>query len=184
MEFTIKGALLKKATINEDGVKVGKKVINMNDITEVKYQMATVTLQGFLTFCTETEGKNIKSLNDVSINKNSIMFYRKQNENVINLLSFFDEKGIKLTNIIEAQKQQKIEAKKTFKAKAEELDRMDILYCPKCHSQNVVYQNNKLSVGRAVVGDALYGDKGAILGGLTGKKGILKCLKCGHTWDI
>lgn len=55
--------------------------------------------------------------------------------------------------------------------------------CPKCHSTSISYQN-KVSVGRAAVGGALAGPTGAVLGGLTGKKGYAVCLNCGKRWKI
>lgn len=74
--------------------------------------------------------------------------------------------------------------KKEEKAKLKELDNQGIPYCPKCHSTHVQFIVKKLSVGRAVVGGAIAGPTGAILGGLSSKKGKLKCLKCGHSWKI
>lgn len=55
--------------------------------------------------------------------------------------------------------------------------------CPKCHSTSISYQD-KISVGRAVVGGTVAGGTGAVLGGLTGKKGYAVCLKCGKRWKI
>lgn len=55
--------------------------------------------------------------------------------------------------------------------------------CPKCHSTSISYQD-KISVGRAVVGGTVAGGTGAVLGGLTGKKGYAVCLNCGKRWKI
>ena len=55
-------------------------------------------------------------------------------------------------------------------------------YCPKCGSTSITYVDKKLSIGRALVGDILAGSTGAILGGLSSKKGYAKCLNCGHKW--
>ena len=78
------------------------------------------------------------------------------------------------------------------KAKLEEKEHINKLkkehipYCPKCHSTSLQYleHRKRLSLGRAVVGGAVAGDVGAVLGGLTSKKykGKIKCLNCGHTW--
>lgn len=56
--------------------------------------------------------------------------------------------------------------------------------CPKCHSTSISYDTKKFSFGRALVGDALAGPTGAILGGLSSKKGYAVCLKCGKRWKI
>lgn len=56
--------------------------------------------------------------------------------------------------------------------------------CPKCGSTCISYQNKKLSLGRAVIGDAVAGPVGAVLGGLSSRKGYAVCLKCGKQWKI
>lgn len=70
------------------------------------------------------------------------------------------------------------------KDRIEQLKRDHIPYCPKCKSTPLTYTNKKLSVGRAVTGKMLFGSDGAILGGLTSKKGYVKCLNCGHQWKL
>lgn len=59
-----------------------------------------------------------------------------------------------------------------------------VVKCPKCGSTSISYDTKKLSFGRALVGDALAGASGAILGGLSSKKGYAVCLKCGKRWRI
>lgn len=56
--------------------------------------------------------------------------------------------------------------------------------CPKCHSTSISYDTKKLSVGRAIVGNAVAGPTGAIIGGLSSKKGYAVCLNCGKRWKI
>lgn len=56
--------------------------------------------------------------------------------------------------------------------------------CPRCHSTSISYDTKKLSLGRAAVGGALAGPAGAVLGGVTSKKGYAVCLKCGKRWKI
>lgn len=56
--------------------------------------------------------------------------------------------------------------------------------CPKCHSTSISYDSKKVSVGRAIVGNAVAGPTGAIIGGLSGKKGYAVCLNCGKRWKI
>lgn len=56
--------------------------------------------------------------------------------------------------------------------------------CPKCNSTSLSYDSKKVSVGRAIVGNAVAGPTGAIIGGLSGKKGYAVCLNCGKRWKI
>lgn len=56
-------------------------------------------------------------------------------------------------------------------------------HCPKCHSTSISYQD-KISYGRAAAGGLLAGPAGAVLGGLTGKKGYAVCLNCGKRWKV
>ena len=56
--------------------------------------------------------------------------------------------------------------------------------CPKCKSTSISYDTKKLSIGRALVGDAVAGPVGAVLGGLTSNKGYCVCLNCGKRWKI
>lgn len=68
--------------------------------------------------------------------------------------------------------------------KISEYKKQGIPYCPKCLSTSVQYTNKKLSIGRAMVGNKVFGEAGAIMGGLTSKKGYLICLNCGNRWKI
>lgn len=59
-----------------------------------------------------------------------------------------------------------------------------IAKCPKCHSTSIAYDTKKLSVGRAIVGNAVAGAPGAVLGGLSSNKGYAVCLNCGKRWKV
>lgn len=74
--------------------------------------------------------------------------------------------------------------KKYQKDRVAQLKRDKIPFCPKCKSTSLTYQNKKLSVGRAFTGKFLFGEEGAVLGGLTSKKGYVVCLNCGHKWKL
>lgn len=56
--------------------------------------------------------------------------------------------------------------------------------CPRCGSTSLSYDTKKLSIGRALVGDAIAGAPGAVLGGLSSKKGYAVCLNCGKKWKV
>ncbi len=58
-----------------------------------------------------------------------------------------------------------------------------VVRCPKCRSTSIGYQD-KVSVGRAAMGGMIAGPAGAVLGGLTGKKGYAVCLNCGKRWKV
>lgn len=66
------------------------------------------------------------------------------------------------------------------KERITDLKKQGIPYCPKCHSTSLTTTNKKLSVGRALVGGALIGGTGVVLGGLTSKKVELLCMNCGY----
>lgn len=56
--------------------------------------------------------------------------------------------------------------------------------CPHCGSTSISYDTKKLSIGRALVGYAIAREPGAIMGGLSSKKGYAVCLNCGKRWKI
>lgn len=77
-----------------------------------------------------------------------------------------------------------ITKKGQIKEKVKENKANGIACCPKCGSTSISYSTQKLSVGRAIIGGAAFGGAGAVLGGLSSKKGVVKCLNCGHSWKI
>lgn len=80
---------------------------------------------------------------------------------------------------------EKLKAEKQMEnERIEQLKKDKIPFCPKCHSTSLTYVDKKLSIGRAIVGGAIIGQTGALLGGLSSKKGKVKCLNCGNTWKI
>lgn len=86
--------------------------------------------------------------------------------------------------ILSEQAIQKQKEEKYERERVSQLKREHIPYCPKCHSTSLTYQNKKLSVGRAVVGGVIMGPIGTAVGGVTSKKGYVKCLNCGHKWKL
>ncbi|EPY2274500.1 hypothetical protein ACXAUS_003399 [Clostridium sporogenes] len=168
MNIEIKG-IFKKAIITDNNIKVGRLEIENNEITEIKYQLATWKDQGFITFCTEKGGQKVKSLNDATLNKNSIMFYKGSNEKVEEVLKFFSGK-VTLTEITEIKKENQNKPKPTTKAQND-----DVVCCPKCGSTQITANKKGFSVGKAV----LLGG----IGGFIGKNKIeITCLKCGYSW--
>lgn len=85
----------------------------------------------------------------------------------------------------EKEKLIRIEKKEKFFDWCEEYSsKANTVRCPKCHSTSISYDTKKLSVGRAIVGNAVAGAPGAVLGGLSSKKGYAVCLNCGKRWKI
>lgn len=89
----------------------------------------------------------------------------------------------------EEKRQEKKAEKQYQKDRLEDLKRDKITFCPKCHSTNLTFNRKRLSVGRTAVGGGLglmlgpvAAVGGAMMGGLTSKKGKLKCLNCGKEW--
>ena len=77
-----------------------------------------------------------------------------------------------------------ITKKGQIKEKVKENKSNGIACCPKCGSASISYSTKKLSIGRALLGGATLGATGAIIGGLSSKQGIVKCLSCGYSWKI
>jgi ribosomal protein S27E len=103
----------------------------------------------------------------------------------------FKEEAAKQAKITEQKKQNKKAEKQYQQERLEQLKRDHIPYCPKCKSTQITYVNKKLSLGRAITGGVVgslinpaAGGAGAVLGGLTSKKGKVKCLNCGHEWKL
>lgn len=93
----------------------------------------------------------------------------------------------------EAEKayQKKVEEKQYQKDRLKQLKRDHVPYCPRCKSTNITFMRKRFSLGRTVVGGAvgslfspLGSAAGAVLGGMTGRKGKVKCLNCGKGWKI
>ncbi len=67
-------------------------------------------------------------------------------------------------------------------------DKANPTVCPKCGSRNseVLGSTNRVSLGRAVVGNAIAGVPGAMVGAMTGKKQRHEfiCRDCGHRWIV
>lgn len=89
----------------------------------------------------------------------------------------------------ETKRKEKKDDKQYQKDRLAELKRDKVPHCPKCHSTNITFNRKKLSVGRTAVGGVtgmLLGPVaavgGAMLGGMTSKKGKVKCLNCGKDW--
>ena len=91
------------------------------------------------------------------------------------------DKEIEENKRMEEIQEQKLQ-KKVLEQQASVLRNM--AKCPRCGSTSISYDTKKLSVGRAIVGDAVAGPTGAILGGLSSKKGYGVCLKCGKRWKL
>jgi hypothetical protein len=91
----------------------------------------------------------------------------------------------------EMKRQEKQEEKQYQKDRLAQLKKEHVPYCPKCHSTNITFVRKKLSLGRTVVGgvvgsliNPIAGGAGAVLGGLSSKKGKAKCLNCGKEWKL
>lgn len=91
------------------------------------------------------------------------------------------EKEIEENKRMDEIRQEKLQ-KKVLEQQASVLRNM--AKCPRCGSTSISYDTKKLSLGRALVGDAIAGRTGAVLGGLSSKKGYGVCLKCGKRWKL
>ena len=91
------------------------------------------------------------------------------------------EKEIEENKRMDEIRQEKLQ-KKVLEQQASVLRNM--AKCPRCGSTSLSYDTKKLSIGRALVGDAIAGAPGAVLGGLSSKKGYAICLNCGKKWKV
>lgn len=89
----------------------------------------------------------------------------------------------------EARRQEKLNEKQYQKDRLKQLKRDHVPFCPRCHSTNITFVKKGISLGRTAVGGAVgslfnpvASAAGAVLGGLTGGKGKVKCLNCGKEW--
>lgn len=119
----------------------------------------------------------------------SIMFYPKSQDDVHLLQQVFSDKFSALKKsereYLERYKKEEAERKAARKA-AKARKRYEALQikCPKCGSTSWTYVPKRLSIGRAVIGNFFAGDIGAVLGGLSSKKGNAVCLHCGKRWKL
>lgn len=143
----------------------------------------------------ELEIKNfyIDEINEVDVQKGSLLskLVLKMNDiniEVSNVENLYLDKFLELLNTQINNKPKELSKRKAEKIYQKEriaqLKRDKVPYCPKCKSTTLTYQNKKLSIGRAFVGGFVGGDNGAILGGISSKKGYVKCLSCGHKWKL
>ncbi|WP_297430613.1 hypothetical protein [Clostridium sp.] len=142
---------------------------------------------GFISFCKLNNIRDYKELQKAKeiASKNGEDF--DENEWIRNKIASHEE----LDDL--KPKVSKRQAEKQYqKERLSQLKRDHVPFCPKCKSTNLTFVNKKLSLGRAVVGGVVGGAltgglgaaAGATMGGVSSKKGKVKCLNCGHTWKI
>ncbi len=100
------------------------------------------------------------------------------------------EKG-KRAGSFSYQVESRLQEKEEERERLKQLKKDKIPYCPKCHSTNLTFVKKGVSLGRTAVGGmvgSLFSPvgsaAGAVLGGLTGGKGKVKCLNCGKEWKL
>lgn len=177
-----------------------KDLYNIDDITKFVYDKGFATIKLEITINDELiKITNISSLYlDIILNcfnnENIVKLSKKENDKILKEvneeLKRKEFERIMASNPTISKTQSvkvlsKNQQKKQYeKERLEQLKKEKIPYCPKCHSTVLTHQNKKLSVGRAVTGGVLFGGVGAVLGGLTSKKGYVKCLHCGYKWKL
>lgn len=80
-------------------------------------------------------------------------------------------------------KKAKLDEKKARIKKIEQFKANDIVYCPKCLSQQVSAQKKGFSAGKAIAGVVLTGGIGLVGGAIGANKMQLVCLKCGNQFQ-
>lgn len=191
MEQKYKSIGLSIITIDDSEISFEEKKelsgkVKISDLERFEVTMGTFTEYGVLTLEANSEEVKIHFLSNY--NKDMKKLQERlgfQNINEPETVKKEKEKKPRKTIAeMETEMPESWKAKQAEKARVEQLKKDKIPFCPKCHSASVTYRDKKLSVGRAVVGGAIAGGAGAVLGGLTSKKGKMKCLNCGHEWKI
>ena len=190
MDKKIKSFGLSVVNVSDSEITYEEKgksgTIPIADVSGFEVTTGTFSEYGYLTI---TENGNVHKVNFVSTyNKDFINLQKELGYTNVNepdtVKKPKEPKPKKSIAQMEAEMPESWKAKQAEKAKVEQMKKDKIPFCPKCHSTSITYKDKKLSVGRAVVGGAIAGGAGAILGGLTSKGGKLKCLNCGHEWKI
>ncbi|SHK37895.1 hypothetical protein SAMN02745248_02403 [Hathewaya proteolytica DSM 3090] len=153
--------LFKKAIIADNEIMIGKLNIDVDNITEIKYQAPTATKQGFITFCTFTSGRDVKDLNTATLDKNSIIIYKKDNDKLEEILNYFNNRNITIIDVKEDD---------------------DKIHCPKCGSTQITANKKGFSLGKGILGAAITPGLGLVTGAMGKNKIEVTCLKCGHKW--
>lgn len=191
MEQKYKSIGLSIITVDDSEISFEEKKelsgkVKISDLERFEVTMGTFTEYGVLTL--EANSKEVKIHFLSNYNKDMKKLQERLGFQNINepetVKKEKEEKPRKTIAEMEAEMPESWKAKQAEKARVEQLKKDKIPFCPKCHSTSVTYRDKKLSVGRAVVGGAIAGGAGTVLGGLTSKKGKMKCLNCGHEWKI
>ena len=161
-------------------IKINDELIKITNISSVYLDEILNALNGD-NIVKLTKKENDKILKDVNEEVK-----RKEFERIMASNPTVSDKPKKVQTIKDEPKElsKRQQEKQYQKERLEQLKRDKVPYCPKCKSTSLTYENKKLSVGRAVTGGVLFGGVGAIVGGLSSKKGYVRCLKCGHRWKL
>lgn len=150
-------------------------IINVEDIRKIYFRESSLLGSGFLCIGTSYEP------NVYGNEKNKVVFNGSQNKQFVELALCLS----KALNIpIEKKNSAVMDEIREDADKVKQLKKEGIAYCPKCHSTSITFTEKRLSIGRAAVGGVLAGGAGAVLGGLSSKKGKNKCMKCGYEWKV
>ena len=188
--------------------EIFKDLYNINDISKVVYDKGLITIKLYITIndklvkITDISSVYLDEILNALNGDNIVKFTKKENDKILKDVNeeikrkeferimasnpTVSDKPKKVQIIKDEPKElSKRQQKKQYeKERLEQLKRDKIPYCPKCKSTALTYTNKKLSVGRALTGGLLFGEGGAVLGGLSSKKGYVKCLNCGHKWKL
>lgn len=195
MEDILIKSVGKKVIVNADGITINKTIgkdleIPLMSINDISYTEGVSNKAGFLYITFINSNGELKKedvvfnyvYNDIveEVVKGILNYLQNPNEPLVinqkGKVGFFNQ----INKEAKEQVLTKAEQEKEKKERLIKLQKEGIPYCPKCKSTSLTTTNKKLSVGRAVVGGALLGGTGAVLGGLTSKKVELLCMNCGH----
>ncbi len=142
---------------------------NAKRLLEILKENATLDIQEYAWAATGVRASAQVSRDNRLVEKEN---QKKQEQQMIKLEKRAAEQQVQFM-----EQQQKL-------AKTQQKQLKSQVKCPKCGSTSISYDTKKLSLGRALIGNTIAGSSGAILGGLSSKKGYAVCLKCGKRWKI
>lgn len=58
------------------------------------------------------------------------------------------------------------------------------IICPRCGSTQLHADKRGFSAGKAITGALLVGPTGLVAGAIGGRKVVVTCLACGHSWKV
>jgi hypothetical protein len=164
---------------DENGITFG--IIANNDAEQFKHYLARLISDkpiNILKKVNDIQQLNPAVTNEVIIPNVPNKPFVEDNPKMFGSILTDDEKKehfeMSMQNVVKSKKE-------IFKERRAELDRQDVIYCPKCLSTQLSVGQKGFGLGKAAAGAFLTGNLlGAAFGAVGSNKVRITCLKCGH----